>query len=390
MADDQLMEAVRAAVAEESPSPVSSSQMVEEPIAGVAEETTEAPEPSQDRQEKVRQAPPRGLIRKIDKLTRRAKLAETESRFWKEKALAQGSVELSDDLPSGEWARAFRSRMASRDGNGPSFVHLAASDGEPAEPSPKGERSQPESSEEENEASYQERTANFLAQHQDFDQVVNQISLRTDLGPAVEQAIMEDENGPALAYYLGQHPELCDELNGMESEAALERIAEKAAEIAPKELTEEDKQHFGAHDKLIRDLGRKFVTDPEFAQAGRAINEVGAHPALVDFVSHVLADMPNGLEVFKALGKNPGLLRVMGQMHPPQAGALLEDISAELGGGDEVESGDVESQAKRAAVAPAPINPIKRTSPTARGDLHDDLPPAEWNRRFKKKMGYGD
>lgn len=86
---------------------------------------------------------------------------------------------------------------------------------------------------------YQGNVKAFAAEHDDFDEVVGTIAMRKAVGEAVQIAIMEEPAGPQIAYYLGQHPELCQQLNDLSPAAAVAKIGRLAERLAP-ELSDEE------------------------------------------------------------------------------------------------------------------------------------------------------
>lgn len=60
---------------------------------------------------------------------------------------------------------------------------------------------------------WQERRAKFAEQHPDFAEVAENDSVQISIPMA--QLISTVENGPELAYHLGQHPEIADKIAGM-------------------------------------------------------------------------------------------------------------------------------------------------------------------------------
>lgn len=335
----------------------------------------EAAELTQERAENGQYKRLSGSARKTLKLQR----ALAEANYWKTRAITEGHGELSDSMPTEEW-RAVRDAQV-RSGI-PDSLRIKAAEIEESG-SEKGDRSAAAESDQgtakkepDSAAAYQERMAAFIAQHSDADEVIGRIRMREEVGDAVGRAILEDENGPALAYYLGQHPELWETLSNMEPEAAVDHITAevtpKAAELSPPPLTPEEITN---HQTFIRKISIKAAVDPEFGEAAKAIAATGAPPSLLHFVTLCLKDIDNGDEVLKVIGKNPSLLPTMWRMPPHQAGLMLEEIAAGLGGdreGHEEES--------RRTKPPAPINPVRKVAPTATG-LSDDLPIEEWSRR---------
>jgi hypothetical protein len=141
-------------------------------------------------------------------------------------------------------------------------------------------------------AQFQERVTEFAEAHDDYNDVVGSILLAETVGPSVQVAVMEDENAPAISYYLGQHPEICKKLNSMTPQGAVKYVGRLAERLFP-ETSEDDKS---------KDVDESSPPKPQ--------------PIAV------------------------------------------------------------------------PLKPLRKPSPTSSG-LSDDLPPAEWARRFRKKMNYG-
>jgi hypothetical protein len=80
---------------------------------------------------------------------------------------------------------------------------------------------------------YNERVAVAHEKYPDFDEVVNREDVQIPQG--VQLVVVELENGPAVAYYLGQHPEICRELCVLSPLAAVARAGVIAATLAAEE-----------------------------------------------------------------------------------------------------------------------------------------------------------
>lgn len=77
------------------------------------------------------------------------------------------------------------------------------------------------------------------AAHEDFDEIVGRSAA---IPESVKVTIMElGEAGTDVAYYLGQHPELCEELMGMSDARAVARIGRLEAKLHP-DVEEEEKE----------------------------------------------------------------------------------------------------------------------------------------------------
>jgi len=75
---------------------------------------------------------------------------------------------------------------------------------------------------------YNERVEAFKAEHDDWDEVVGQ---SIDLPPGVGPAILELENGPEVAYFLGKNPKAVKELNELSPYAAVAYIGRLSAKL---------------------------------------------------------------------------------------------------------------------------------------------------------------
>lgn len=89
---------------------------------------------------------------------------------------------------------------------------------------------------------YNQKVSEAQAKYDDWKEVVGQ---SIDLPKGVGPAIIEMENGPDVAYYLGKHPEMCEELLQMGSLRAIGkvwRISEELAGEQEKEAKPEEKE----------------------------------------------------------------------------------------------------------------------------------------------------
>lgn len=75
---------------------------------------------------------------------------------------------------------------------------------------------------------YSERVAEFKKTHADWDETINQ---DMTLPPGVGQTILELENGPEVAYYLGKHPDAAKRLNQMNPYTAIAEVGRIAATL---------------------------------------------------------------------------------------------------------------------------------------------------------------
>ena len=80
---------------------------------------------------------------------------------------------------------------------------------------------------------YVEKADQFLDEHPDFNQVVAGIRVSEDIAGGVQAAIVGRPNGPEVAYYLGTHPELCQELSEMTAADAVAEIGAISLSLMP-------------------------------------------------------------------------------------------------------------------------------------------------------------
>lgn len=73
-------------------------------------------------------------------------------------------------------------------------------------------------------ATYMERADQYTTEHPDFNQVIAGIRIAEDVAPGVQAAIMGRPNGPEVAYYLGTHPDVCEELSQMNPADAVAEV----------------------------------------------------------------------------------------------------------------------------------------------------------------------
>lgn len=206
-----------AAALPEAPKPEVDAPEGEEP------ETAAAPEPAEETESKPKEPAKRksGWEKRIDKLTARNYQLEKELEEArkapkptesKETAAPQGPPKLDDFLKAGktadEWADA-------RD-------------------TWKADQAEKQSRAEDQKAvfdEYNRGVSEARGKHDDWDEVI-QSNPDTEIPQSVNLAIIEmGKQGPEVAYYLGKHPEVCDELMDMRPLAAAARVHEIAKEL---------------------------------------------------------------------------------------------------------------------------------------------------------------
>lgn len=207
---------------------------------------TEAAEPETEEQQQESKPKDGGFQRKIDKLTRRnyelaganselrERLSKLEERI---SALPQQTAkqEAEDPEPAleqfktyEEWVKAVGRWTARQEAKA-----LVAKERETQT------KAEQDAQDRETVENYRERVREFAKEHDDFDDVVANIKLRESLAAPVQLCLLEDENGPALAYYLGENPEVVSHLNGMSEREAMRYLGRLSERLFP-EGEEED------------------------------------------------------------------------------------------------------------------------------------------------------
>lgn len=207
----------------------------------VDSETQEAPPEPEKKEEKHEAAKvPRGVDKRIDKLTREknelaAKVAALEAKqngshadtvdnqrtapevpteiaakfdtfdAWSEKQLAAGKAANIDDFLEARdtWKDARRAQQEEKEAAAQYQAEIAST--------------------------YNEKVEAFKAEHDDWEEVVGGTELV--IPPGVGPAILELENGPEVTYWLATHPKEAKELNELSPFRAVAEIGRIAARL---------------------------------------------------------------------------------------------------------------------------------------------------------------
>jgi|SRR5690348_4822555 len=83
---------------------------------------------------------------------------------------------------------------------------------------------------------YSRQVSTAKGKYEDFDDVV----MRDDIviPQSAQFAVMESPNGADVAYYLGKHPEVCDELGKLSDVGVMLKIGQISASLLPKPATQ--------------------------------------------------------------------------------------------------------------------------------------------------------
>lgn len=213
-----------------------------------------------------------GLQRKFDKLTRekyelREQLAEARGRLAAQpRAETQKPPEADDPKPDiNKWTGTYEELIAaiSRWEARQEYKQLSAKEREDAVKAEREER------ERETVETYRERMNEFVKDHDDFVEVVNSAKLPESISGPVQVAIVEDEHGPELAYYLGQHPEFCAKLADLTSAGAVKAIGRLSERLFPETTGPEDEDEDEAEIPLVTSPKPKLERLPKPITPGR-------------------------------------------------------------------------------------------------------------------------
>lgn len=223
---------------EEIATPAAASEVEEQAKPAAASE----PASTEGEQETDEQRQERKLQRKFDKLTARVyqkdlELAEMRGRLASQPATAAKPAVEEDLKPDiNKWTGTYEELIAaiSRWEARQEYKQLSAKEREETAKADREER------ERETVETYRERMNEFVKDHDDFAEVVNSAKLAEAISGPVQIAIVEDEHGPELAYYLGQNPEFCAKLNDMTSAGAVKAIGRLSERLFPEQEEEEE------------------------------------------------------------------------------------------------------------------------------------------------------
>ena len=219
---------------------------------------------------------------------------------------------------------------------------------------------------------YRERAQNFAASNPDYNDVLSRIELNDNIAPAVQVALVQHENGPELAYYLGQNPDVANQLNSMSATRAVAELGRIAGDLAQRNQTYDAwmAEHLGVEipPSVMSEYQRKADKLPALSEEERGI-AAAVYPAA--HVSRTIIAMGRP-DIAVHLVREPALVGRLNSMHPMAAAGELARIARELASEG--------ANSKIDGPGPSPIRPIKKTAPTATG-LADDLPMDQWMKR---------
>lgn len=207
---------------------------VETPVATQETENAETADVSETPEEKEGKEPKKkgGWQRKIDRLSKR--VAELESEKEQMRARLGNDKQPETRQPEAASVKPSRAQFQNDEEYISALVRYERAEAD------KQEALQAEAAElKEVFDSYNRRVAEAKAEIDDFDEVVGQ---SVQIPSEVVLAIREMDNGPYVAYYLGEHPEICEELVNMRPLSAVRRIERISDELSKKEPDSHDKK----------------------------------------------------------------------------------------------------------------------------------------------------
>ena len=175
---------------------VISTEVAEEPVEETEKETTE--EVVEEKAEVVEPPRKKSAQERIDELTRKRREAERDAEYWKAKATQQEAPKA--EKPSG---RPTLDQFETHEEFVSAVVDWTLKQKETESQAARAEREEAEAL-----ASYQKRANKLRAEHDDYDELVES----TPFTPYMRKTIANSDNGPAVAYYLGQNREIAESL----------------------------------------------------------------------------------------------------------------------------------------------------------------------------------
>lgn len=224
-------------------SPETAEQEQPKPVA-VPEAATETEEEKTQEQEQAESKPKGGFQRRIDRLTKEKyelsgmnrELRERLTRIEEQLAgKSPAKTEPEDPEPKPEAFSTYEEyvKAVSRWATKQEAKQLLAKQEEQLAKQEAEERDR------EIVETYKERADQFTEEHEDFNEVVARVQVSKNIAEAVQVSLLEDDNGPALAYYLGEHPEVVSKLNDMTAAGAVRYLGRLSERLFPEKAEEE-------------------------------------------------------------------------------------------------------------------------------------------------------
>lgn len=205
-------------VAPEPPKPDEESEAEETPA-----QTAPEPEAGEETESDKPQPKKSGWQKRIDKLTARNHRLETELEEARKAKPAEQPAARDAQTPSGPPKLQ-------------DFLNAGKTADEWADARDAFKQAESERQEREVNAKaifddYNKHVSEARGKYDDFDEVVGRDDLA--IPQSVQLAVLEMDNGPEVAYYLGKHPEVCQELLEISPLAAVRKIGLIADKLSP-------------------------------------------------------------------------------------------------------------------------------------------------------------
>lgn len=211
----------------------------------VAEEQqkTSGQQPEKKEEPKAEAKPPRAVEKRIDKLTYQLNKEKEEKEALAariaELEKATGKVEVKEPEPQIiEVPETFPSKVdwmtANPEKSEEDYIDARSDwkfDLRQAQQAEADARSKAEAQQREIFDNYNQRLSEFKSEHDDFDEVVGNKSIQ--IPQSVQLAVLEMDNGPEIAYFIGQHPEEAKKMMNMSPAAAAAYVGKIAARLEP-------------------------------------------------------------------------------------------------------------------------------------------------------------
>lgn len=195
----------------------------ETPEEEETEESDTSEEDEENEEEEVEEKPKRkrtgGYKRRVQKLTKKLSAAEQEAEYWRNEALKKaGKNSGKEDENSLDDSFQDTGRPNADNFETQEEYIEALTEWKVERQIAKKEASQKVESQqkalEEKAAKLQKEVAEFALEHEDFEDLLEDVN-DIPVSPAMQEAILESENGPLLMYELAKRPEEYERLNAM-------------------------------------------------------------------------------------------------------------------------------------------------------------------------------
>jgi hypothetical protein len=154
---------------------------------------------------------PRGVQKKLDKLTRQKYEADARAEYWEQQAKAKAET----PTPKPESAEG-KPTLAQFNYDQEQYLEALSDwriEAKLAEAEKRKAESEKEKTEHERLATYRQRLSEFVVDHPDYEQVA--IFNPINYSPTMLEFVKDSKVGPQIGYYLGQHLEEAKEIEAM-------------------------------------------------------------------------------------------------------------------------------------------------------------------------------